>query len=213
MLFISNSQPGYQDGKSRMPRLSGSSSWSTIRKFNLIELFCWCLIRFLAGFRHTFFWRNSIFAGLWAIPQILRTVVVASVSPFYEGVLFQFQIRLTGLHSSKLQTLFYIGTSNFIFPLFLNIALLVHAFRYSDQVITGSYVLLSSFYVQIIGVLLATVWAAGVQWTEEKFHFTVPTVVLPTMSQSSSGGEISISDRDSDSRMRTHPNDDTKSDT
>jgi len=117
------------------------------------------------------------------------------------------------LHSSKFQTLFYIGTSNFIFPLFLNIALLVHAFRYSDQVVTGSYVLLSSFYVQIIGVLLATVWAAGVQWTEEKFHFTVPTVVLPTMSQSSSGGEISISDRDSDSRMRTHPNDDTKSDT
>jgi hypothetical protein len=78
-------------------------------------------------------------------------------------------------------------------------------------VVNGSYVLLSSFYVQIIGVLLATVWAAGVQWTEEKFHFTVPTVVLPTI-QSSSRGEISISDRDSDSGTGTHPNDDTKSD-
>lgn len=77
--------------------------------------------------------------------------------------------------------------------------------------VTGSYILLSSFYVQIIGVLLATVWAAGVQWTEEKFHFTVPTVVLPTI-HSSSVGEISNTDRDSDSRTRTHPNDDTKSD-
>ena len=47
-----------------------------------------------------------------------------------------------------------------MFPVILNLAQLILAFRNPDF-LSGAYVLLVNNYVTIIGVLLATIWSAG----------------------------------------------------
>ncbi|PIL26412.1 hypothetical protein GSI_12169 [Ganoderma sinense ZZ0214-1] len=62
----------------------------------------------------------------------------------------------------RLKTLFWTAVFNFVFPVIFNIALLVLLFRDHDFV-HGSYLLYTNNYVQIIGVLLATVFVVGRQ--------------------------------------------------
>ena len=56
----------------------------------------------------------------------------------------------------RLKTLFWICVSNFVFPVILDLALLVLAFR-DPSFLDGAYVLMVSNYVDIVGVLLATI--------------------------------------------------------
>ncbi|KAF8675331.1 hypothetical protein AX14_005123, partial [Amanita brunnescens Koide BX004] len=69
--------------------------------------------------------------------------------------------------SSKIKTLFWIAASNFVIPVFLNVALLIDIFHGSNFELVGSYLEYCNIYVQIIGVVLATLWAAGSQWLED----------------------------------------------
>ena len=57
-----------------------------------------------------------------------------------------------------LTTLFWISASNFVFPVILDLALLVIAFR-DPSFLNGVYVLMVSNYVDIVSVLLATIWS------------------------------------------------------
>ncbi|KAJ6623566.1 hypothetical protein B0H10DRAFT_2010538 [Mycena sp. CBHHK59/15] len=68
-------------------------------------------------------------------------------------------------YATKLKTLFWISLSNFVFPVLLSIIQLVFRFR-DPSYLDGTYVFLTNNYVEIVGVLLATVWAAGTQWTD-----------------------------------------------
>ncbi|PFH46140.1 hypothetical protein AMATHDRAFT_156171 [Amanita thiersii Skay4041] len=68
--------------------------------------------------------------------------------------------------TSTIRGLFWIAISNFIFPLLLGIVELVFMFH-DPSFIHGIIVGIINAYVSIIGVLLATVWAASVRWTEE----------------------------------------------
>lgn len=61
-------------------------------------------------------------------------------------------------------TLFWIAVSNFVFPVLLSLAQLIFTFRDSSY-LDGGYIFLTNNYVEIIGVLLATVWAAGSHWS------------------------------------------------
>lgn len=74
---------------------------------------------------------------------------------------------LTASVSSKIRTLFWIAASNFVIPVFLNVALLIDIFHGTSFELIGSYLEYSNVYVQIIGVVLATLWAAGSQWLED----------------------------------------------
>ncbi|RPD58601.1 hypothetical protein L227DRAFT_181691 [Lentinus tigrinus ALCF2SS1-6] len=67
-----------------------------------------------------------------------------------------------GEHSyyRRLQTLFWISTSNFIFPVIFNLAQLILVFR-DPSFLDGAYILLVNSYVEILGVLLVTIWASG----------------------------------------------------
>ncbi|RPD72760.1 hypothetical protein L226DRAFT_572871 [Lentinus tigrinus ALCF2SS1-7] len=60
----------------------------------------------------------------------------------------------------RLQTLFWISTSNFIFPVIFNLAQLILVFR-DPSFLDGAYILLVNSYVEILGVLLVTIWASG----------------------------------------------------
>ncbi|PIL26392.1 hypothetical protein GSI_12149 [Ganoderma sinense ZZ0214-1] len=71
-----------------------------------------------------------------------------------------------------LKTLFWISASNFVFPVVLDVALLVIAFR-DPSFLTGAYVLMVSNYVDIVGVLLATIWSTRNKYPHAQPGFTV----------------------------------------
>ncbi|KAI0742341.1 hypothetical protein C8Q80DRAFT_1273030 [Daedaleopsis nitida] len=69
-------------------------------------------------------------------------------------------------YSSRLKALFWIAVSNFVFPVILNIAQLVLVFR-DKSFLNNSYLFMVSMYIQIIGVLLATIWCTGTRWVDD----------------------------------------------
>ncbi|TFK35049.1 hypothetical protein BDQ12DRAFT_635510 [Crucibulum laeve] len=69
-----------------------------------------------------------------------------------------------GTYVSRLQGLFWISVSNFVFPVILCLAQLIYIFR-DPSYMMASYIFLTNDYVEIIGVLLATIWTAGDDWS------------------------------------------------
>ena len=55
--------------------------------------------------------------------------------------------------------------SNFVFPVILSIFQLVFIFRNSDF-FKISYIFMTAAFVEIIGVLLATIWASSSHWSD-----------------------------------------------
>ncbi|KAJ7157797.1 hypothetical protein C8R46DRAFT_958768 [Mycena filopes] len=69
-------------------------------------------------------------------------------------------------HASKLRSLFFIAVGNFVFPCLLSLVQLIFVFR-NPSFLDGTYVFFTNAYVEIIGVLLATIWVAGGHWSEQ----------------------------------------------
>ncbi|KIL62108.1 hypothetical protein M378DRAFT_13063 [Amanita muscaria Koide BX008] len=70
-------------------------------------------------------------------------------------------MRMAGSHwSSTLEALFWIALSNFVIPVILSIVELLVIWLSTD-IFNVVPIFLVNLYVEIIGVLLATVWAAG----------------------------------------------------
>ncbi|PFH47468.1 hypothetical protein AMATHDRAFT_6724 [Amanita thiersii Skay4041] len=90
-----------------------------------------------------------------------------------------------GSYTSIITGLFWIAISNFTFPVILSIIELIMLFHESSF-ISGAYVLIVNDYVQIIGVLLATVWVAGAHWLDDKTP--TKTNMLPSMKFASRAG-------------------------
>ncbi|KAK0186624.1 hypothetical protein F5146DRAFT_137695 [Armillaria mellea] len=74
--------------------------------------------------------------------------------------------RLTP-YSSRINALFWIAISNFVFPVFLACVQLICSFR-TQSYLTATYIVITNIYFEIISVLLATIWSAGRQWSEEQ---------------------------------------------
>ncbi|PFH46135.1 hypothetical protein AMATHDRAFT_8162 [Amanita thiersii Skay4041] len=70
-------------------------------------------------------------------------------------------------YGSTIQGLFWIAFSNFVFPVLLAIVGLIFMFH-DLSFIHGIYVGIVNAYVNIVGVLLATVWVASGRWTEKR---------------------------------------------
>ncbi|KAJ7449180.1 hypothetical protein FB451DRAFT_1287754 [Mycena latifolia] len=83
-------------------------------------------------------------------------------------------------HASKLQSLFFIALGNFVFPCMLSLVQLIFLFR-DPNFLDGTYVFITNCYVEIIGVLLATIWVAGGQWAEDHQLSGTNTTHLSTM--------------------------------
>ena len=65
-----------------------------------------------------------------------------------------------------LKGLFWIAVSNFVFPVILSIIQLVFIFRDPDF-LKGTYIYVTNCFVEIIGVLLATVWTSSSHWKSD----------------------------------------------
>ncbi|KAM5531172.1 hypothetical protein V8D89_015142 [Ganoderma adspersum] len=132
---------------------------------------------------------NSLNAGqeAWSNPYPKAAWVLQLVDSTYASILFLFRLR-EGRHThhrrlripgvsndtnlseatkisyyDRLKTLFWISVSNFVFPVVLDLALLVLAFR-DGSFLDGAYVLLVSNYVDIVAVLLATIWTTSTKY-------------------------------------------------
>lgn len=81
------------------------------------------------------------------------------------------QPRIAVSYYDRLKTLFWISVSNFVFPVILDLALLVLAFR-DAAFLDGAYVLMVSNYVDIVGVLLATIWTTSTKYPHAQPGFT-----------------------------------------
>ena len=67
---------------------------------------------------------------------------------------------LSDSYPAQLRALFWIAVSNFVFPVFFDIAKYILMFRDTGDYNVYLIVVISDIYVEIIGVLFATVWAA-----------------------------------------------------
>lgn len=70
---------------------------------------------------------------------------------------------LQGTYASRLRGLFWIAVFNFVFPVILNTILAVFLFRDPNPEHAVN-ILVVNVYVNIICVLLATVWCTGTHW-------------------------------------------------
>ena len=77
--------------------------------------------------------------------------------------LSDYALCLAGSYSARLRALFWIAVSNFVLPVMFNVAQLIINFR-DDNIFHGAYALLVNIYVEIISVLLATLWCSGTYW-------------------------------------------------
>ncbi|KAF9487796.1 hypothetical protein BDN71DRAFT_1404265 [Pleurotus eryngii] len=83
-------------------------------------------------------------------------------------------------YSRRLKGLFWISVSNFVFPVFLSLCQLIFIFRDPDY-LKGTYIFLTNDYVEIVGVLLATVWQAGTHWADDNSAPRSTVSSLPTV--------------------------------
>ncbi|KAI0351191.1 hypothetical protein OH77DRAFT_1429988 [Trametes cingulata] len=128
---------------------------------------------------------NPLLTGqeAWSLPYAKVEWFLQFFDTIYTSALFLARLQLSAGHkravglssgatgvrqytfSSRLRTLFWIAVSNFVIPVLLNLAQLIFSFR-DSSFLHGTYIFLVNNFVQIIGVLLATIWSTGTQWSE-----------------------------------------------
>ncbi|KAI0655753.1 hypothetical protein C8Q70DRAFT_923107 [Cubamyces menziesii] len=120
----------------------------------------------------------------WSLPNIKLEWILQFVDMTFVSALFLARLRRStraqreaGLHCStetatgtrrlsyRLRTLFWIAASNLVIPVLLIMVQLVYIFRDSNF-LHGTYVFFINIYVQIIGVLLATIWGTSTRQTK-----------------------------------------------
>lgn len=66
-------------------------------------------------------------------------------------------------YSARLKALFWIAVFNFVFPVILNIIIVVFSFRVSNILHIVDVITLN-IYFEIVCVLMATIWCTGTYW-------------------------------------------------
>ena len=78
-----------------------------------------------------------------------------------------------GTYASRLRALFWIAVFNFVFPVILNVTVITFLFRDPNPQ-HGVNVMVVNIYVDIICVLLATVWCSGTHWQTATIQMQSP---------------------------------------
>ncbi|PFH50975.1 hypothetical protein AMATHDRAFT_3484 [Amanita thiersii Skay4041] len=96
--------------------------------------------------------------------------------------------RRFSTYASRLEALFWIAVSNFVIPVLLSIAQLIVVWL-DNSIFDVVPICLVNIYVEIIGVLLATVWvAAGSQWEERKTDQMLTSIQFTEATSPTSSG-------------------------
>jgi len=100
-----------------------------------------------------------------------------------------------GSFTNKLKTLFWIASTNFVFPLIFSLCQIVILFVKNDILVAAS-VAMANIYISIISTVFATIWssttsfkdAGGIQYSSENKYDTMEPIPV-----SQSQGPICIS--------------------
>ncbi|GJE97668.1 hypothetical protein PsYK624_138890 [Phanerochaete sordida] len=76
----------------------------------------------------------------------------------------------SGSLTSKLRALFWIAVGNFVLPVMMNVATIIDVFVDTHYILRISNLLLTNYYVSIIGVVFATVWTSGMATKQHEPH-------------------------------------------
>ncbi|PIL26430.1 hypothetical protein GSI_12188 [Ganoderma sinense ZZ0214-1] len=99
----------------------------------------------------------------WALPYVKVELFLQLAYDIFASTLFLLRLREGGSYASRLRGLFWIAVFNFVFPVILNITTIVFLFR-DPKIDHGADVMVVNIYVDIICVVLATVWCSGTHW-------------------------------------------------
>ncbi|KAI6102443.1 hypothetical protein EDD16DRAFT_1646387 [Pisolithus croceorrhizus] len=69
--------------------------------------------------------------------------------------------------AERIHQIFYIAVANFVFPLIVNVALIISIMT-DPSMTTGASLVLINNYVTIMGVMCATLWFSGSQWVRTR---------------------------------------------
>lgn len=145
--------------------LSVPITLNVIRTIN-IAVFLGHLVTAIYGSKHSFA-ANAISLENW---QIKLEWILQAVNNAFVSFMFLRRLPRTGACNgvvqsnamvSRLRGLFLIALSNFVFPVILNIIQLGLIFSSTTSSIQASIVFVVNNYVNIIGVVFATVWSIG----------------------------------------------------
>ncbi|KAF7332910.1 hypothetical protein MVEN_02396700 [Mycena venus] len=100
-------------------------------------------------------WILQVFDNCYASGFFLWKVWIGHRKAKASGIVHS---RSTGSSADKLKSLFYLALSCFVFPCMFSIAQVILTFRNHDFFL-GAYVFVNNIYIEIVGVLLATIWA------------------------------------------------------
>lgn len=95
------------------------------------------------------------------------------------SISFSLYIPSTDSYTAQLKSLFWIAVSNFVFPVILSIIQLILLFH-DPSYLKGAYIFMANDYVEIIGVLLATVWTTSKHWTDKHTTSTSHSTSIET---------------------------------
>ncbi|KAM5537536.1 hypothetical protein V8D89_008863 [Ganoderma adspersum] len=103
----------------------------------------------------------------WALPYVKVELFLQLAYDIFASTLFLLRLHEGGTYASRLRGLFWVAVFNFVFPVILNITLIAFLFRDPD-VAHGADVMVVNIYVDIICVVLATVWCSGTHWRRQR---------------------------------------------
>ncbi|KAI6113621.1 hypothetical protein EDD16DRAFT_1131459 [Pisolithus croceorrhizus] len=69
--------------------------------------------------------------------------------------------------TERIHRIFYIAVANFVFPLIVNVALIISIMT-DPSMTTGASLMLVNNYVTIMGVMCATLWFSGSEWVRTR---------------------------------------------
>lgn len=119
--------------------------------------------------------------------RAFKSVVWGWSKRFFSSLVFPGRLMAI-LSGSALEAFFWITISNFVIPAILSVIQLVVIWMSRDFMVVA-LICTVNIYVEIIGVLLATIWAVGSRRREENSSRSVPvlTTVTVGMDESTTG--------------------------
>ncbi|KAG6834840.1 hypothetical protein H0H93_007032 [Arthromyces matolae] len=149
--------------------------------------------------------RNHYMISEWSLQMAdnlySTSLLLWKLRKFYRGgdQGFRLQSTLSETLVSRLRGIFVIALANFVFPLFVNVTQLVLIIQDTDYA-HGTEVLFGNFYISIIGILFATVWASRHAWghndrDRDEDLSTFQTSTMPGYVMSNASAHARVSDR------------------
>ncbi|KIJ69980.1 hypothetical protein HYDPIDRAFT_104649 [Hydnomerulius pinastri MD-312] len=132
---------------------------------------------------------GAAFANLWLTAPYLKIEWFAQlIDNIYASTVFLWTLRARNKgrrgsvsinsklsFTKRLQTLFWIAVSNFVFPALFSVAQIIVVYRAVDPVAINQ-ICLANTSIAVIGVVFATVWAGSVKRRMDETYATAPQV-------------------------------------